>query len=144
MKPMNIQLALAAGIVLVAGLAEVPGQAAADLASESHSQGQSTSRVARAARVITDEDRKHWSYLPLRRPAWPTLKTPAGDPEWIRNPVDRFVAAKLQEKGMALSPSADARKLARRIYFDLIGLPPAPDQIESFARAFAGDPHAAV
>jgi len=144
MKPMNMRLALAAGIVLAAGLAEVPGQAAPDFARESQPQGQSTSRVARAERVVTDEDRKHWSYLPLRLPAWPTLKTPAGDPEWIRNPVDRFVAAKLREKGMALSPSADPRKLVRRIYFDLIGLPPAPDQIESFIRAFAGDPHAAV
>src|SRR5262249_25426891 len=143
-KRMNIRLALAAGVVLAAGLAEAPGQAAPALAREIRPQVQSTGRVARAERVVTEEDRKHWSYLPLRHPAWPTLQTPAGDSQWIRNPVDRFVAAKLQEKGMALSPSADARKLVRRIYFDLIGLPPAPDQVESFVRAFAGDPREAV
>jgi hypothetical protein len=50
----------------------------------------------------------------------------------IRNPIDAFVLAKLTEKGLALSPEADRRTLIRRLNFDLLGLPPTPEEIEAF------------
>src|SRR3989475_10889791 len=90
--------------------------------------------------IVTDEDRKHWSYLPLRRPPLPAVKNAA----FVRTPVDRFILARLEEKKLASSPQADARKLVRRIYFDLIGLPPTPEQVESFVQQFRYNSRAAV
>ena len=72
--------------------------------------------------------RKHWSFQPLQRPAVPVV---AGGN--ARHPVDAFVQAKLAEHGLAPSPPADPRALIRRVHFDLIGLPPAPDEVDAFA-----------
>src|SRR6266850_2094994 len=70
-----------------------------------------------------------WSLKPLRRPTVPTIR----NPKWqIRNPIDSFVLARLEQKGLRPSPPADRRTLIRRLYFDLIGLPPKPDQVEAF------------
>jgi hypothetical protein len=52
--------------------------------------------------------------------------------EWVRNPIDAFVAAKLDAAGLAPAPPAARRTLARRVYLDLIGLPPTPDEVETF------------
>lgn len=90
--------------------------------------------------IVTDEDRRHWSYLPLQSPPLPAVDGSAS----IRNPVDCFIVAQLAEKNMTASPAADARKLVRRIYFDLIGLPPAPEQVEAFIQAYASDSKSAV
>jgi len=100
----------------------------------------STGPRTRTEMIVTDEDRKHWSFLPLHSPSLPALKTTAA----VRTPVDRFIVARLEEKKLALSPAAAARILARRIYFDLVGLPPTPTQIDEFAAAHARDPRAAV
>ncbi len=78
--------------------------------------------------VVTDEDRKFWSFQPLQRPAVPDVK----DAAWCRTPLDRFILAKLSDKGLTPNPVADRRTLIRRVYFDLIGLPPEPDDIEKF------------
>jgi len=51
---------------------------------------------------------------------------------WARNEIDHFVLARLAEKKLRPSPEADPRVLVRRLYFDLIGLPPTPEQIEGF------------
>jgi len=90
--------------------------------------------------IVTDDDRKHWSYLPLKSPPLPPVKNRSV----VRTPVDRFILARLEARKLALSPQADARKLARRIYFDLIGLPPTPEQVDSFVREFAGNWQTAV
>ena len=50
----------------------------------------------------------------------------------VRNPIDAFILAKLKEKGLKPAPPADKRTLLRRAHFDLIGLPPAPEQVERF------------
>ncbi len=86
-----------------------------------------------------DDARNWWSLRPLARPAVPT--PPAADRAWVRNPIDAFVRAKLQEKGLILAPApeADRRTLARRLYFDLIGLPPSPEEVEAFVADRAPD-----
>jgi mono/diheme cytochrome c family protein len=65
-----------------------------------------------------------WSFKPLKKPA-----VPAGT-----NPVDHFVRVKLREKGLAPSKEADRRTLIRRLYFDLTGLPPSPDEVDAFVK----------
>ncbi|MDQ3623930.1 MAG: DUF1549 domain-containing protein, partial [Verrucomicrobiota bacterium] len=69
-----------------------------------------------------------WSFQPPVRPALPEVK----DAARVRSPVDRFTAAKLAASGRTLSPDADARTLIRRVYFNLVGLPPTPEEIEAF------------
>src|SRR5436305_1263723 len=96
--------------------------------------------LGRAEKIVTEEDRKHWSYLPLQSPALPVVKNAAS----VRTSVDRFILAALETNKLALSPTVEGGKLARRIYFDLIGLPPTPEQIQGFLRAFATQPQAAV
>jgi multidrug efflux pump subunit AcrA (membrane-fusion protein) len=81
-----------------------------------------------------------WSLKPLVRPAVPTIRNPQSA---IRNPIDAFIAAKLAEKKLPQSPEADARALIRRRYFDLIGLPPKPEEVERFvAHAARNTEHA--
>ena len=69
-----------------------------------------------------------WSLQPLRSPQPPT----ANRPGWTSNPIDVFVDAKLHEAGLAPSVEADKRTLIRRLSFDLLGLPPAPEEINAF------------
>lgn len=78
----------------------------------------------------------HWSYQPVSRPAIPTSAGPAA------NPIDSFVRARLAAEGMQPSPEADPRTLMRRLCFDLVGLPPAPEEVEAFAAACATSPAA--
>ena len=80
-----------------------------------------------------------WSLKPVARAAVPTF---AADPKataWVRNPIDAFVLAKLKEKGLSPSPEADRRTLLRRVGFDLIGLPPTPEEVEAFLADAAPD-----
>ena len=65
---------------------------------------------------------KHWAFIPPKRSALPAVK----DTKWSRNPIDRFVLARLEEEGLTPSPEADKTTLCRRLYFDLLGLPPTP------------------
>lgn len=69
-----------------------------------------------------------WSWRPLRRPEVPDIQSP-----WLQTPIDAFVLAKLREHELSPSAPADRRTLARRLYFDLLGLPPTPRQISEFA-----------
>jgi mono/diheme cytochrome c family protein len=75
-------------------------------------------------------DSNWWSLQPLVRPAVPTLS--GEDKKWVRNPLDAFVLAKLREQGFVPSPAADRRTLIRRLSFDLLGLPPAPEAVDRF------------
>ena len=80
---------------------------------------------------------KHWAFQPL---SWPTQLTsanrtqaaPATSDYWSRTPLDRFVHRKLNAAGLSPSPTADRHTLLRRVSFDLIGLPPTPDEMEEF------------
>ncbi len=75
-------------------------------------------------------DLNWWSLRPLNRPEIPSLS--ADDALRVRTPVDAFILDKLHEHGLSFSPEADRRTLIRRLYFDLIGLPPTPDEIDQF------------
>ncbi|MBM3875121.1 MAG: DUF1553 domain-containing protein [Verrucomicrobia bacterium] len=78
-----------------------------------------------------------WSLHPLVRPAVPRIQ---GSKFNVQNPVDAFIVAKLVEKKFAQSPEADARTLVRRLYFDLLGLPPKPEEVEAFVKEFSPAP----
>ncbi|MDQ6701370.1 MAG: DUF1549 domain-containing protein, partial [Acidobacteriota bacterium] len=71
---------------------------------------------------------KHWSFIAPSRPALPTIQNAA----WIRNPIDAFVAAKLEREGLAPSPEAGRETLLRRVTLDLTGVPPTPAEIDTF------------
>lgn len=72
----------------------------------------------------------HWAFLPV--PVSVTPPTVSNDEGWVRNEVDRFVLAKLQEAGLKPSEDADRVTLLRRVTFDLIGLPPTPNEVKEF------------
>jgi hypothetical protein len=78
--------------------------------------------------IDIEAGRAHWAYQPVKAPRVPDVK----DRAWPAGDVDRFILAKLEAAG--LRPAADAAKiiLVRRLYIDLIGLPPTPDEIEAF------------
>jgi hypothetical protein len=76
---------------------------------------------------VTDADRAFWSFRPPVRPAVPTIRNPKSP---IRNPVDAFLLAELEKKGLTFSPEADRLTLLRRATFDLTGLPPTPEEVE--------------
>ena len=75
-----------------------------------------------------------WSLQPIEAPVIPTA---GGD--WARNAIDRFVAAKLAEKGLTHAEEADRRTLIRRLTYDLHGLPPTPEEIDAFVEDPAAD-----
>ena len=79
---------------------------------------------------ITDKDRQFWSFVKPVRPAVPTVKMRS----WVKNEIDAFVLAKLEAKGLRPSPAASPRELLRRVYFDLIGLPPSPEEMDAFVK----------
>jgi len=68
-----------------------------------------------------------WSLRPLRRPA-----VPAENEGRVRTPIDAFLKATLREKGLTPAPEADRLTLARRLFFDLLGLPPTPEELAAF------------
>lgn len=70
----------------------------------------------------------HWAYQPLTRPAVPLT----GNPTWQSNPIDAFIKVKLDAAGLAPAEPASRRVLVRRLYYDLTGLPPAPETVEAF------------
>lgn len=69
----------------------------------------------------------HWAFLPPRAGPLPAVR----DAKWVRNPIDRFVMARLEAAGLAPSAEADLHTLVRRTYLDLIGLPPTPEEIQA-------------
>lgn len=69
---------------------------------------------------VSDSDRDHWSFKQVVRPPIPAVK----DVGWPRNPIDAFVLAKLEKQGWRPNPAATPRQLLRRVYLDVIGLPP--------------------
>jgi len=75
-----------------------------------------------------DGAKKHWAFQPVRKTTPPAVKNKA----WVKSPIDAFVLAKLEQKGITPAPSADRRTLIRRAYVDLTGLPPTAAEVEAF------------
>jgi hypothetical protein len=83
---------------------------------------------------------EHWAFIAPKRPELPKVKNAA----WVKNPIDAFILARLEQDGMAPSPEADARTLIRRVTLDLTGLPPTPSEVDEFVKDFASaNPQAA-
>jgi len=78
---------------------------------------------------LFEQAKTHWAFQPLGKAGSPPVK----DAGWPRNDIDRFVLAGLETKGIHPSAEADRRTLIRRVSFDLIGLPPTPEEVEAFA-----------
>jgi mono/diheme cytochrome c family protein len=85
--------------------------------------------------VVTEEAKRYWAYQPVRRPTAPAVR----DAAWVRTPIDAFILARLEEKGLKPVGPADRVALARRAYYDLWGLPPTPEQIDAFVKDTAPD-----
>lgn len=82
-----------------------------------------------AGRTIDIEGgRRFWSFQPLRESDPPEVENEA----WVRTPIDRFILARLEERGLSPTPAADQSKLIRRAYFDLTGLPPFAGEVTAF------------
>jgi hypothetical protein len=77
---------------------------------------------------VADASATHWAFQPIDAPTPPEVS----DPGWVATPVDAFLRARLDEAGIVPSPQADRRTLLRRVTFDLIGLPPTPEEVEAF------------
>jgi hypothetical protein len=90
---------------------------------------------------ITDDDRQWWAFQPVRPVPVPHLQAAGSNAEdayaelertWVRNDIDRFILAAQRDARLVPAPEADKLSLLRRVYFDLIGLPPGPDEIAAF------------
>jgi hypothetical protein len=86
-------------------------------------------------RQVTDADRQFWAFRTPVRPPLPAVR----HGERVRNPLDAFVLAALEKNGLTLAPEADRLTLLRRASFDLLGLPPAPQEIDEFVNDPAPD-----
>jgi mono/diheme cytochrome c family protein len=78
--------------------------------------------------AISESDRKHWAFRPVAAPPIPSV-TKA---DWVHNPIDAFVLAKLEAAGLAPNPPADRRSLFRRLCYDVTGLPPSESELAEF------------
>lgn len=95
--------------------------------------------MGRRGFTVTNEDRDWWAYRPVSDAASPEV----ADAAWRGNGIDAFVRAQLDREGLTPNPPATPQVLIRRLYYDLIGLPPPPEVVASFVTASARDPEAA-
>jgi mono/diheme cytochrome c family protein len=84
--------------------------------------------------------KNHWSFKPVKKPEIPVVQNSG----WVKNPIDNFVLAKLEAKSMGPNTAAERTTLIRRIYFDLIGLPPHPVDVQAFVKDTSPDAYAKV
>ncbi len=103
----------------IAGLSQTQTMAAAE-----------TIPVRHPGYSITEKDRQFWSFKKPVAGALPAVK----NRRWARNEVDAFVLSKLEQRGLRPNPAASPRELLRRVYFDLTGLPPSPEEMEAFLK----------
>lgn len=78
--------------------------------------------------AVNETTKAFWSFQRVAPPAPPAVE----DNDWAQNPIDAFVLARLQQAGLKPAPPADKTALLRRAYYDLIGLPPSPEEVEAF------------
>ena len=107
---------------------KLPSSAIADLVAwvKMGAPDPRTGAVTTSKRLSIEKASEFWAFKPLAKPAVPAIKS--------NNPIDAFVRAKLKDKGLTPAPAADKRTLIRRATYDLIGLPPTPEEIEAFLK----------
>jgi hypothetical protein len=91
---------------------------------------QSTNDARPKYAIDLEKGRKFWSFQPVHQPPIPAVH----NSRWAKTPVDKFILAGLEQKGLSPAPDASKRTLIRRVAFDLTGLPPEPDQVEAFLK----------
>ncbi len=115
--------------------ASAGGSAGLDRQSQPSGSDSRTDDKTAEESVSSDSGQEHWAYDPPQRPKVPKVK----EPGWVRNPIDAFIAADRGRLGLEPLPRAKRRVLLRRIYLDLIGLPPTPEQLRSFLEDTSSD-----
>lgn len=135
----------ATGKLASGSIAIVPNQPAeSELLTRVKSQGYDRMPPAGHANPLSDTEvqhltrwinegakwQSHWAFTPPLRVPPPTPE----DNDWIQNPIDQFILAKLKEQSLTPLPKASPRKLVRRLYFNLTGLPPTAEQIAEFLK----------
>jgi len=98
------------------------------IAAGARTQAEEKPIVERADEHLSSEDRAHWAFQPVSKPDVPAF----GPEDRARGPIDAFLAARLRAKGLRMSPDAERETLVRRTSFDLLGLPPTPEEIDRF------------
>ncbi len=89
-----------------------------------------------SVKTLSEEDKNFWSFVPPSRPLVPD----SADLDVARTPIDQFISRKLEDQGRTLNPQADRRTLIKRLYFDMLGLPPKPGEVQAFVDS--NDPQA--
>jgi mono/diheme cytochrome c family protein len=89
---------------------------------------------------VDDQARNFWSFRPVVRPPVPAVKRSY----WVKTPLDAFVLAKLEAAGLQPAPPAEKTALLRRVYYDLIGLPPTPEEVAAFLADSSSDAYEKV
>ena len=102
--------------------------------------GADPKRKSRPRGKITDEDRAWWAFQPLKEPAVPDVR---GSSHAMRNEIDAFILERLTKENLVPLPEASPAVLCRRVTFDLIGLPPTPEEVRQFVEAASKDADAA-
>ena len=89
---------------------------------------------------VNERTKQFWSYQRVKRPDVPEIQTNA---DWVASPIDAFVLARLQDAGLSPSEPADKIALLRRAYYDMIGLPPSPKEVEEYLESAIRNPQSA-
>ena len=91
-------------------------------------QGTVRATGGKPEKIVSAKDKNTWPFKPFAKPALPAVKNSA----WCQSPIDRFILAGMEAKGLKPAPPAAKKDLIRRAYFDLIGLPPTPAEVDAF------------
>jgi hypothetical protein len=100
------------------------------MVSRSRAEDEAADLAAKYDARITEDERQHWAFQTPKSPELPVVKNRA----WVANPIDRFILSGLESESMTPAPAAERRTLLRRVYLDVIGLPPSLEEQESFLR----------
>ncbi|HEX2749751.1 MAG TPA: DUF1549 and DUF1553 domain-containing protein [Verrucomicrobiales bacterium] len=117
-------------IIALASLLAVPVTPAGERVGDAWSDSRNPVRV-----LFKGERLDLWSLRPVKAPALPVIQRKV----WPRQDLDHFILSKLEAAGLAPAPEADRHALGRRLYFDLTGLPPSPEDIDAFVKDTAAD-----
>jgi Protein of unknown function (DUF1553)/Protein of unknown function (DUF1549)/Planctomycete cytochrome C len=119
---------------------QLPENAIADLVTWIKMGAPDPRAATVAQKAHTESSKTHWAWQPLTKPGLPAVQ----DHTWAKTPIDNFILAKLEEKGLKPNPPADKQTLIRRATFDLIGLPPTTAEVDDFLKDNSPDAFAKV